>query len=424
MTIEFSVRVVGCLIGCLAGVVLVCFLFAPSSNTLSPKMDSQTEVLTPREDNEGAIESRNSPLDEATGELQSGAGNLGSMSPEPPALAVLRDSSDSVISDMTDLAVQKVARDYYGSTVNSNRRLERTQRAFEMLYEKDACASVATLERIVDEADEEGRVWFRDELVKRYHAEPDHRLRRYTLQYIEKVFPEKAGELALETLTSDPGFWMPALRCLANVGGEREVGVLSQFIAENGVNTQPGHAAIQAMGAIGRRHEQPVPALKALLSRQDLSIYSESRIISALGNAADPDCYRIFDAAIKRQERELRMAGIGGMSALSRYRKSYPDVARRALRLLRFHVNDADTSVGDLAVLKLGGVGSSEDISLIQRYCDDKKAAMNTCPEHSRRWAKYAYSAKLAQGAIDSIRRRESPEEIEGFHIYRPVLEK
>jgi HEAT repeat protein len=283
------------------------------------------------------------------------------------------ESSDPMFAALIEQAIEDIMKDYEQQFAKTESNSEKTRAVFNEAFAHpgDETHKLMTLIRKVDE---EEKAWIREELVKRFNSDPDPRIRGACLVCIT-MFRDVAREVLARALTSDSdrGVRRVAAYALGQTGSEQEIDALSQAVKEDkgvfGRGRDIAEVAITSLGEIGG--EQAVLVLTKIWNNEDLSRGCREETLIALGMAGNPGSLEVFEDVLQGKEDLIRDNAAWGLGRLARKNQENPQVASKAIELLRNYVNDENPKVRRNVVDAIGWTGVSDDIDLLKPLLDD-----------------------------------------------------
>lgn len=304
---------------------------------------------------------------------------------------------------------ENIIKDYEAQFAKAGRTLEETKSAFNEAFTNKGNVT-HSLMSLIRQADEEEKNWLRGALISRFNSDLDPANRRTCLVCIT-MFREAARHLLALALTSDSdrGVQRLAAYALGQGGSEQEVEALLQAVKKDkgvfGQGRDIARIAISSLGEIGG--EEAILALNEIWNNEDLSRGCREQTLSALGMAGDPGSLRLFEDIIRGKEEMMRDTAALGLGRLARKIQKYPQVADKAITLLRSYINDDNAKVRRNVVYALGWVGVADDIHLLKPFLDDNYSSVVSYTEAGERKKKVVYPIReRAKSAIDRINAR------------------
>lgn len=423
MTSLFSRKIFWVLVCCLALAILgLALLFYYPDNVISSKekeksisgnLQEQLQVQSSQGNNQTKdkeIQEKPPKSLKETSEKQSGPATIHPKVDSLDHIMPPSESSDPLFAALIEQVTQDVIKDYELQFTKTESKLEKTKTTFKEVFNNQEGNKTNKLMTLIREADEEEKVWIREELIKRFNSDPDPGIRRACLVCIT-MFRDVAREVLAYALTSDSdrGVQKVAAYALGQSGSEQEVDALLQAIKEDkgvwGRGRDIAMVAVASLGEIGG--EQAAFALTEIWDNKDLSRGCREQTLVALGMVGDPASLKTFEAVLQGKEDLIRDNAASGLGRLVRKNQENPQVVGKAINLLRNYVNDENPKVRRNVVDALGWIGDSGDIYLIQPLLGDNYSTIVNYTEDGELKEKVVYPIReKAKEAIDKINAR------------------
>ena len=336
-------------------------------------------------------------------------------------------SSDPIFDDQGTQINEEIIKDYKQQFVKAKSKLEKTKVAFnEAFNNQNADADTVKVHGLIREADEEGKAWIREALIKRFNLDPDPRVRRACLLCIT-AFPEAAAREMVAKALSDNDRQVRITAAIVSESylTENELGALCQAVKEDKAEAHyprtTAKMAIMAIGLIGG--ERASTFLKEVWYNEELSRYIRVETLFALGCSSDPCNFYILESVLNGEDESIRGNAAFGLNNIAllnapqiQIRSNInvtknPQMFNKAINLLRSKINDDNTSVRCVVTDCLGVLGNSKDIDLLAPLLDDKHSEVIKFTENGEIKEKVVYPIReKAREAIEKINNRFPPE--------------
>jgi len=322
----------------------------------------------------------------------------------------LSGSSDPTVAPIIEQVTADAVKDSKPRRVKTKNTLEETKTAFKEIFNNQEGIKTTRVRILIREANEDGKAWIREELIKRLNTDPNPKTRRACLVCILR-FRDVARQVLARALSSDSdrNVRMVAAYALSQEGGEQEVGLLLQAVKEDkgivGRGRDMARVAVSSLGQIGG--EQALLALTEIWNNEEFSRGCREQTLNALGRVGDPAGLNIFEAVIQGKEELIRDNAAYGIGLLARKSQENPQAADKAIKLLRSYINDDNAKVRRNVGDALAWVGKHDDIKLLTPLLDDAYSETLQYIEDGEPKEKVVYPVReKAKEAIDKINAR------------------
>jgi hypothetical protein len=291
----------------------------------------------------------------------------------------------------------------------AERKLEETKAAFKEAFDNKG-NEADMLKALILEANEEGKAWIFEALVKRLDFDPNPKIRNTCLLCMI-LFPERGREVAAHALASDSdrGVRRFAAYMLGHLGTEQEVYALLQAVKEDkgdfGHGRNIANMAVSSLGHIGG--EQAAKALSEIWNSEELSRDCREQTLNSLAEAGNIDALKTLEDVLRGDDELIRDNAAYGLGQLARKNQENQQLVDEVTKLLRGYINDENTRVQISSIRALGWIGKREDIPLLRPFLEDDNSATVSYTEDGKVKTKTTYPVRDAtRGAIDRINKR------------------
>lgn len=317
------------------------------------------------------------------------------------------ESSNQIFKASIVQISEQIVKDVEQQFAKAENKLEKTKVDF-----NDALNSrnSVKLRGLINEADEEEKIWIHNNLLRRFNSESDPKIRRVCLLCLAK-FPESASGVLVRALSSDEDYNVRRLAAymLGQKGSEHEVDALLQAVKDDKGTLGGGRAiarvAIGTLGEIGGT--QAAKAIMQIWKSEELSRGCREQTLTALGMAGDPAAFEVLKTILKSDNELLRDNAVFGLGRLAKRNQDNQQLLNRTTALMCQYITDTNPRVRSNVADALGYIGGWEDVQLLQTLLQDEYSVIVSYSEDGVIKKKTVYRVReKAREAIERINKR------------------
>jgi HEAT repeat protein len=275
------------------------------------------------------------------------------------------------------------------------------------------------LKVLIEEADEQEKVWIGEELVKRIKSDTDPNIRRRYMVHL-LAFPSIEAEALREILVSDSDRSVRefAVYMLGRAGSEEDLDDLLEVIrGDKGAFPHGRDLAGTAYSSIGLIGGDKAAGI--LLKLWNDKEFVPDHSLYSMGSTGSPLVLDLLKEILEKKEGRFRPNAAAGLSALASRTRDNKEMAGQVRELLRVYVKDHNPQVRRAAIAGFYSIGQAEDLPLMNSLINDPYNNVVSYREDGEVKEKTVYPIREnAQWAITKITNRISQTK---KNVVRPI---
>ena len=301
---------------------------------------------------------------------------------------------------------------------NSEEKSEPTKMTFSEVFNAPVISSTK-IHEIIRKADEMEKGRICDQIVERFHTDPDQKVRQACLLSLTP-FPQACRKLAKEALSDENRDVRNAAAIVASwrFFTENELDALYQAVKEDTRGSRKiAQNAIRAMGLIGG--EKASKLLRELWEDDNISYLCKGSVLVYLGFMNDLESFKILESVAGGEKSRYQDSALYGLRSMAILHASHlpirsdgrnvrdPEIYSKAKSFFVNQINSDDDNIRWFTASVFGDCGEMEDVGLLTPLLSDDYSQVVSYTEDEEVKEKLVYPIrKEARESIAKINAR------------------